>query len=511
MWTPTKREVKIKIGGVDYTSRLLQSNAPPGSVAGHLTIDNVITTQIDQARFGLFPAKDLDGLKSWQELLITDTGETVKYFGGYVTGLTRTPFVDSDGTDRVALNVDGQDYTCLFPKSLINRAWTGQTDQTIVQEIISYADPDLSPIINTNTYVTSNATIGKFRCSRLTVREALNRLGEIVGADWYVDYDAKLHWFIAEEDTADFDLSDNPDNVSSFGYRGLIKNEPGLDIINRVTVVGGYYRSADTTYILQGTGKDTRVAMPFKAHAPTGYDSIRVWRNDGSDAAPSWTSLTVKTAYINELGGANECLHYFQEHILEQQNNWPNLKSACKVTAQYEIPLRVECRDQASYTEYGRWLNGLINDAGISTKTEARLRGKALLAAHSVAVPIYRLVTYEPGLKAGQKVHIVSAALNMDKYLLIQRVITRTLGTGYIETSINLGAYNPGLLDIIISLKRLTQKDVEWRDDEVLDILLTAYQDLTLDESESLTATQPPYTWGEGGSNDTEWGYGSWS
>jgi len=509
-WKPSTRTIKVKIGGIDYTSRLLQSSSPPGSVAGHLTIDNVITRRIDQCRFGLYPADGLD-IMLWDEIIVSTTDEVTRHFAGFVTLLKRVPFVDVDGNDCVALNVDAQDYTCLLNKSIINREWTDETDKVIVQEIISYADPDLSADVGTATYVTENATLGKFRASRLTAREAIDRLAEIIGADWFIDYDGELHWFITEEETSVIQLSDEPNYSTSFPYSDLSESEPGIDIINRVIVIGGHYRSDDTTYILQGTGQDTHISLPFKAHAPDGYNSIRVWRNDGTEGAPDWTALTVRVGYVDELEGADEVLHYYQEKALEQQANWPELPNACKVTAQYEIPLRVEIRDNASYNRYGRWLTTRINDTNITTKAEARLRGKALLAAYALANPAYRCKTFEPGIRAGEMVLLTDSALNLDDYLLVQRVVTRQLPNGLVATSINLGAYNPDLIDIIIALKRLTMSDVEWREDEILDILFTQYEILELSESVSLSTSEPPYTWGDGGSNDTEWGFGSWA
>jgi len=152
-WTPSTRTVKVKIDGTDYTSRLLQSDAPPGGVTGHLVIDNVITRRIDQCRFGLYPADDLlTAIELWDEIVVSTTDEVTRHFAGFITLIKRVPFVDVDGNDCVALNLDAQDYTCLLTKSIINREWTDETDQTIVQEIISYADPDLSTDIDTCTH-----------------------------------------------------------------------------------------------------------------------------------------------------------------------------------------------------------------------------------------------------------------------------------------------------------------------------------------------------------------------
>ena len=288
-----------------------------------------------------------------------------------------------------------------------------------------------------------------------------------------------------------------------------------MDVFNRVTVVGSHYKSVDTEYIIQGTGKDERIQLPFKAHAPDEYSAIRVWRNDNTEGSPSWTAMTTKTGYIDELGGADEVLHYFQEKALEQQSVWPDLNNAAKVSAQFEIPLRVEVRNTSSYTAYGRWLETIINDSSLSTKEEARLTGQALLAKVGLANPAYKLKTWEPGLQAGQKLELTDSAFGLvAEELLIQRAVTRLTpdgnGTFLIDTAVQLGAYDPDLIDILLQLRRATSEDVMWREDEVLDILLTQYENLVLSETTAApTTNQPPYTW-DVGANDFEWSFGTW-
>lgn len=514
VFAPTTRTIKVKINGVDVTSYVMISGSP-GSVPSGITIDNVLASRIDQCKLGLYPADAL-GLGVWQTIAITNDAETVTYFGGYVTRLDFAPLTDSEGNRTLAAALDCQDHTVLLEKSIINYEWVNEWDDDIIDGILANCSPALDGEIDASGISAIRATeIVKFRASRLTVRETMNRLADIAGADWYIDYDGALHWFATEDAVAPFNLSDAPNMSTTYPFHKLKKNLPGMDVFNRVTVVGSHYKSDDTEYILQGTGKDNRISLPFKAHAPTGESSVQIWRNDGTEGSPSWTLMTTKTGYIDELGGADEVLYYFQEKALEQTNNWPELPNAVKVYAQFEIPLRVEVRNTSSFTAYGRWLETVINDTSLSTKEEARLTGQALLAKVGLANPAYKLKTWEPGLQAGQKLELTDSAFGLTaEELLIQRAVTRLKPNGagqfIIDTSVQLGAYDPDLIDILLQLRRATSEDVMWREDEVLDILLTQYEDLVLSETTAAPSTNaPPYTW-DVGANDFEWSFGTW-
>jgi hypothetical protein len=511
-FSPTTRDLKVKVNGVDITNKVMTSGSP-GGVSSHITIDNALNSRIDQCRFGVYPADALS-LDVWQTVAITDDAESTTYFGGVVTRLDMIPITAADGTRTYAANVDCQDYTVLTEKAIINYQWTDEFDDDIIDEVFTLCTPDLSEIDTTAISAIRATEIVKFRASRLTVRECMNRLADVVGADWYIDYDAVLHWFETSDTSAPFDLSDTPNLSTTYPFHDLKKNLPGADVFNRVTVVGSYYESDDTEYILQGTGKDERVSLPFKAHAPTGAAAIQVWRNDGTEGTPSWTAMTVKTGYIETLGGSDEVLHYFQEKALEQSAVWPVLTNSVKVNARFEIPLRVEVRNSASRAQYGRWLETVINDSSLSTKEEARLVGQALMTKIGLANPAYECKTWEPGLEAGQLLELTDSALGLSaESLLIQRVVTRWTpdGTGnfYVESDVQLGAYDPDLIDIILKLRR-DKDDVLWRDDEVLDILLTQYETLTLAETTAAPSVNaPPYTW-HSGANDFEWSFGVW-
>jgi hypothetical protein len=163
-FSPTTRDLKVKVNGVDITNKVMISGSP-GGVSSHITIDNALNSRIDQCRFGVYPADAL-GLDVWQTVAITDDAESTTYFGGVVTRLDMIPITAADGTRTYAANVDCQDYTVLTEKAIINYQWTTEFDDDIIDDVFSLCSPVLSEIDTTAITAIRATEIVKFRASR---------------------------------------------------------------------------------------------------------------------------------------------------------------------------------------------------------------------------------------------------------------------------------------------------------------------------------------------------------
>ena len=492
MTYPERMDLTVTIDAVDVSAYV-----QPGS----MVIGNILTQQIDTCDLVLEDAAALD-IHDWQEIIILD-GAT-KIFAGFVMN----PRSAEVGV-QVDIALSAVDYAVLLDKEKVKAEWTSTvTDAEILDELFT----DYLPEIDATTYVSAGRSYARIRFNRKTLREALDYLANSAGADWYIDEDKNLHYFLNEENSAPFELSSSPDLSTSMPYDGLVIDTNGSGVINRVEVVGGYYVDEnDETYYLAGTGEDERVILPFKLHAPTGESAIQVWRNDGSAGAPSWTALTVKSGYIDELAGADEVLYYFEEQVLELQSDWPELANAVKVTGRKEIPLRTRVRDDESYTHYGRWFDGSLIDTSITDRATARLAGRGYLAKSALAQPTISLTCYQPGLRAGQSVRIVNSLRGVDDTYLIQ-LVRATVGiNGQTQFYIEAGTYNPDLIDLLVSLKRKTETETEWRDDEVLDEVLTQVERLALTEgTPAVSGGTGPYKWSPTASGAFDWNFGVW-
>jgi len=492
--TYDRMNLTVTIDGVDRTSYV---------VPGSMETRSVLTRQIDTADFVMEKAGAVEPVE-WDEVVITD-GAT-KVFGGYV--LTKKQVGGPDiGVD---FDVACGDYASRLDHVIVKEEYEDQTDAYIIGDLVSkYLSGEGFDGV---TDVSEVKTHTKVRLNRMTFREALDALAEYAKADWYVDYDKGIHFFTVEDGVSPFNLSDAPDMATTYPFDDLVRDTDGSGVANRVEVVGGNYLSDDQTIYLDGTGQDVRVSMPFRMRGPSAGGGIQVSRNDGTEGSPSWTTMTVKTGYIDTLGGASEVLHYYQEKVLEQQNNWPNLPNAVRVVGRFEVPLRTRTRDDASYTFYGdRWFDEVIVNTDITDKSTAKLAAKGLLAKRAMGRVAVVCSTFEPGLRAGQTLHLTSAMHGIDDDFLIQEVVARIGVYGRARFKVSLGVSDPDLVDIILMLARRAKGKPLWRDDEVLDELLEVSEVMGLSElSPVVTPTGAPYTWGIGGSNDFGWGFGKW-
>lgn len=505
-------EYTLKVDGTDRTSKV----AKPGNGLGlpALQWTNALTRAVDRLEFGLVDSGAL-GLRDWLEVILHVAGDpNDKLFGGYIISLEgATP---PGNPDRADYRVSCADYSVLLDKAVVNKEWFETADDTIISEIFSYAEPDLSGVFDTSTEVAQVlSSVEKFRAARLTVRQALDRLANMIGADWYIDADKQLHYFDSNDADAPYDLTDDsPDGSTTHRYADLGQNISGSERVNRVTIVGGLYLSESQTFFLPGTGEDTRIQLPFKSHGPVDGSPIQVWRNSGSEESPQFDPLTVSAGYVTTLSGTAGVLHYFQEKALEGSPAWPNFNNAAKVTARIEVPLRKRVRDQDSRDFYGRWFEKVINDTSITTKAEATRRGEIELAKYAMKDPAYSCRVWHNGLRAGQAIELTSGAFGLSaEELLIQKVVLRDLGNNRVTYDLQLGLYNPDLIDMIYSLRRETANKPQWRDDEVLDELLGVEETLELVESSTqVTETSEPYNWAQAPADAGEfnWGFGKW-
>ena len=196
---PTTRPLKIKINGVDRTASI---SSIPDEI-GSLGIR--IEDRLDMSSRCYFTVKNAAGmsLDERQEVVVSDTGESTNYFGGYIIkldGRERGPFVDYD--------VIVEDYSFLLknPQQYINRTYTNYTDRAIIRHALNQGAPD----IDTTTYVEQlqSGGIDYIRFDHRTPFEVLEEIKRVTGGMWYVDYDKKLHYFDAATNAAPYAISD---------------------------------------------------------------------------------------------------------------------------------------------------------------------------------------------------------------------------------------------------------------------------------------------------------------
>ncbi|MBA7522471.1 hypothetical protein ES705_14590 [subsurface metagenome] len=101
----------------------------------------------------------------------------------------------------------------------------------------------------TTTNVSDGPTISEISFDYVQVSEAITKIAEICGYEWYVDYDKDIHFFAKNTYPAPFQLDDNQAN-----YKDLIINTDVSQLRNRVFVKSSGYKEPYFSDVFIGDG-----------------------------------------------------------------------------------------------------------------------------------------------------------------------------------------------------------------------------------------------------------------
>lgn len=462
-------ELLTKIAAVDLTSSMVESS---------LVINSLITKRIDTCQLDIRDTTGSISVANWQEIIISNTGESTRYFAGYITSVRH----DIDGITKV-FRCKCQDYTVLLDRVIVNTSYSDKTGGFMLNDLFTTYLPE----IDAATYVNAGGvTFDKIVFNRVTLRAVVEQIAAENNWDWYVDYDKNLRVFPKETNLAPFGISTSPDNSTTYAAERLAYKKESLTIVNRVTVVGGYYLSADSTWDeIPASGTQKEILLPYVLEPEDGQTQIRIDHNTGNDGAPTWTANTVGIDNIDALGVAGvDVLFNRDEKLLVFETAPSELDKAVRVRARYRVPVLVRVRSEVSYDTYGRWFDGKIVNQSIVTRNAAKLAGKALLAEQALARESGTFgISDRDGLVAGQKINIVDPLRGVNGDYLINQVQTRILGGDKCVYKVSFGVYNPDLVDMLILLKAATARHEDVRDDEVLNELFEELETLVLSET----------------------------
>ena len=505
MTYPTRLSLSVTVGGHDITSHLNLGTDVPGK----LETVSVLSHQIDTLTFDVYNISSIVSyFKEWAEVIVTNTGTGVRLFGGFLQIPSLT--ADSGGT-RLDGEIQCSDYTCLLDHIKVKELFIGYTDAAMLVALFAKYLPEIS----TTTYVQTLKTWPALTLNNITLRQAIDKLAQGAGCDWYIDYNKNLHFFYGTSAMAPFGLSDAPDLVNTFPYTTFVLNLDGTGVINRVTINGGTYLSDPQYHYLQGTGQDTVIYLPGGpwAAAP-GNANLLVWRNDGTAVTPVWTAMNVLLS--GSPVNPNDVVFDTANSVLTQLAAWPLLPNAVQIYGCYAIPSLVRSfTDQASYAYYGRYFDAVINDTTITDKQSALIAAIGLMSNNSMGGQQVTCTTMQPGLRAGMTTPVTNALYGLSGLTLqVQKATGTIMPGGYCSYDLELGVYHQNLIDMLIALARNSQPIPDWQAEvELADYLQTTETVAPITDSGSApVATAGPYYWGAavGPHKPLVWSLTSW-
>jgi len=421
---------------------------------------------------------------------ITFFEDAIKIFGGIVVEKKEVII----GGLLIGYNISCKDYSHLLDRKLVVKSYENQSAGDIVKDIIDTFTSGF-------TYVnipSSTPTIGSIKFNYEPVTKAIQKISDLLGWDWYVDYDKDIHFFDDQTNTAPFNLDDTG---GEFEWGSLEIERNILELKNVIIIRGGEYQSTIT-----------------EANAVDKKDADGVQRV--FNLIYKYSNINVKVNGVVQTVGVDnitdpatvDCLYNYQKRAIKfPDDSKPAAGEDVVIYGDAHIPLIATVDDNISVSAYGEYQHVII-DKSITTISEAHAIGKSELRKWSNGAYEARFTTKQKGLRTGQQIKVQSTIRGIDKTFKISRIVGRTVSSKTMEYEVYLlasGEFN--FTDLMVSLIGRDKKNIEITDDEVLQRLKTFPEIIEVVDTLTATKNSPPYTWGPGGGNDFRWGFFTWS
>lgn len=459
--------VSITIDSTDRTSSVLVDS---------LRITDRINQQVNEASFTTVEYRPNIG----DELTITDGSDTL--FAGVIVRIKQ----HIRGI-KIEYEITCKDFTHYLDKMLVNERYENTTVEAIIEDIIDNYTTGF-----TYNNVSNSQEVDTIAFNRIPASEAIERLAEITGYSWYVDYDKDIHFVAKNTEEAPFNLTTSGDNHV---WDSLRVTEDLSQLRNRIYVIGGEVEGNERTETYEADGDQLQFPLANKfAQKPT--------------VTVDSSSQTVGIDFLDD-EASFDCFWSFQEkYIRFKTGTKPADTSIVEVTGVPLFPLVVNVGDPVSINEFGTY-EFKIKDRTIKSQDQAINRARVELAAYAQALEEGKFITYRSGLRSGQTINIDAAGISGDFVIQSVSLTMRTPTDGQWSVSI-ASRKTLGVIEFLQSLIRDTE--ITQDEAETLVTLLSLEENATgTDTLGTPTKTSPPYVWGPDGGNEIVWNFFTWS
>ena len=230
--------VRAALDGVDISSAALiesltirQDSREAISTAEITLLETESGARYDVARYDVDRYGVKLEIREWQQLAISDQDTGQLLFAGFVLSIGR-----GQESDSIRSNLAASDWGILFERAVITQSWPANTfDSTIITDLLAHV-PDLTA----GTIVPQVANLGALEVKDARIRDVLDEVCELTGAEWSVSYDGKLNYYRVGSVVAPFALTDNaPNGTTTIGYQLESYANDFSEAANRILALGG--------------------------------------------------------------------------------------------------------------------------------------------------------------------------------------------------------------------------------------------------------------------------------
>lgn len=227
-------EYAITIGGIDRTTDVLNQT---------IQIDDILNDQQNTCSFRLIDRSG-NGIPNTDDAISIVLPDGTKIFGGYVQKVT---IGSKHDTGKVAATIECIDQVYLLDRNLVVKTYTSMTDKAIIEDIINTYCAGFG--ITTDNVLTG-VTINQINFNYIQPSQAIRRIADLTGRNWYIDYDKDVHYFPLTTTTAPFNLADSFGTTRTTYISDPLTSTPSGNLKNNAAYVssGQYVRltSANT-------------------------------------------------------------------------------------------------------------------------------------------------------------------------------------------------------------------------------------------------------------------------
>jgi hypothetical protein len=465
--------------------------------------------------------------KEGKEIVFKDGSRFL--FGGFITKLEPT---ETGAGELFRYEVEASDYTYILINKIAARVYKNKTLAYIVDDLMdTYVDAGYG--MDYATYVQTGPTIETIGFNYISLRSCFEKLTNLTGYIWWVDYEKKLHFVLPETTLAPESITEASANFSDIGI-----HIDTTQVRNSIVVIGGKEETVtpqEDIFIIASTTEDYWLLRD----KPKTMVSIELDTGGG---------YVTKTYGVDPLDddGANDFMFNFQEKFVRLGSGAAALSvgNKVRVTYYYEVPILTPLEEATSVLAMKALEGGdgrhkyVIKDSSIKSKKEARNRALKELEQYADPLVVGTFYTRTGLLLAGSyftagqqiTVNLPTWGITVNTVYLIQEVEITTLAedTGTIEYQYRV-TFGGKLLGLQRFLESLAEQEVAINEDSEVDTVWAVAENLSIAESitrnglvqslsESLsiaesiskTNTTPPFKWAASGTKQAIWGKFEW-
>lgn len=462
-FTTLENTYKVMINGVDRTADIINRT---------IVIDDTLNDQQNTCQFILEDRQNL-GVPDPDEEIIITLASGVIIFGGYITTVNMT---GKRANGVIQVGISCIDYTYLLDRNLVHHTYENMTDKEIIEDIV---DRYCSGFGITTTNVLEGVEIEQISFNYIQPTQALRKIADLTGRNWYIDYDKDLHYFPLTTNAAPFNITS-----SNNEYKDLKIKKDAKQIKNRIYVRGGTYLSDPFTYEEKGDGEKRVFILPDKPHDIT--------------VAINGSSKTVGIKNV-DTSGFDVYVNYQEKYIeLDALISTPGTGDTLTFVYSYDVPILIAQENTSSIMEHGV-KEFAIFDKSISTTQAARDRASAELTDYANSIVEGSFSTITAGFFSGQYINITLTEYGVSADYIITKVVARSLGGGVYVYDVSIAsAKTMGIIRFLIELLEANKNLIELNDQETIDELLGLTDSLLSDslvDNLTIDSTGAYFTW----------------